>query len=337
VNRFASPPARVTIAEVAQAASVSKTTVSHVLSGKRPVAGSTRMRVEAAIQELGYRPNGLARSLRTRRTHMVALMIPDITNPYYPLLARGLENGLDGAYRTFICNTDGDPPREREFLEEVSDRGADGILLDTFLLDPDMIQAIVPPSTPVVRIGTTVIDDPGFDTVHADDQGGAFAATRHLLDEGHTRVAMIQGPPGAGGTRNRGYVLALEAAGAPLHPDLMVSGGWTRSGGADAARRLLETPDPPTGMFCANDLMALGAMDAARKRGMKVPQDLALVGYDDIEAAAMVSPPLTTVSNPAYETGLLAGILLKERMTGSYRGPIRTVTLPCRLVVRATA
>jgi LacI family transcriptional regulator len=327
----------VTIAEVARAADVSKTTVSHVLSRKRPVSPSTRARVEAAIREMGYRPNGLARSLRTRRTHMVALMIPDITNPYYPLLARGLEDGMGGAYRTFICNTDGDPGRESDFLEEVSDRGADGILLDSFSIDPGMIGAIVPAGTPVVRIGTTIIDDPGFDTVHADDEGGAFVAAMHLLDKGHTRVAMIQGPRGAGGKRNRGYEQAMDSGGAVVDPDLLLSGAWTRSGGAAAAQRLLQVPDPPSAIFCANDLMALGAMDAARELGMEVPGELAIVGYDDIEAAAMVSPPLTTVSNPAYETGLLGGILLRERITGTYRGQIRTVTLPCRLVERASA
>jgi LacI family transcriptional regulator len=335
VKRFASP-ARVTISGVARAAEVSKTTVSHVLSGKRPVASPTRGRVEEAIRALGYRPDGLARSLRTRRTHLVALMIPDITNPYYPLLARGLEDGMDGDYRTFICNTDGSREREQDFLEEVLDRRADGIVLDSFTMRPDGIASIVPESIPVMRIGTTVIDEPGYDTVHADDEEGALDATRHLLERGHRRVGMIRGPAGAGEKRTAGYVRALEEVGSRPDPDLVVAGEWTRSGGAEAARRLLELPRPPTAVFCANDVMALGVMDAARERECDMPGDLALVGFDDIEAAALVSPALTTVSNPPYETGLLAGVLLRERMTGAYRGAPRTVTLPCRLVVRAT-
>jgi LacI family transcriptional regulator len=335
VKRFA-PSRRVTITDVAELAEVSKTTVSHVLSGKRPVALQTRARVEAAIGELGYRPDGLARSLRTQRTHMVALMIPDITNPYYPLVARGLEDGMDGGYRTFICNSDGHPEREQEFLVEVADRRADGIVLDSFTLKADSIDAIVPSSTPIVRVGTTGVDDPGYDAVHADDEHGAFDATSHLLERGHRRVAMIQGPAGAGGKRNEGYLRALDEAGAPVDPEIVVTGEWTRSGGAAAARRLLGLPQRPTAIFCANDMMALGALDAARDLGLEVPRDIALVGFDDIEAAAIVAPPLTTVSNPAYETGLLAGILLRERMTGSYRGLPRTVTLPCRLVERAT-
>jgi LacI family transcriptional regulator, galactose operon repressor len=336
VKRFA-PPERVTIADVAELAAVSKTTVSHVLSGKRVVAAPTRLRVESAIRELGYRPDGLARSLRTQRTHMIALMIPDIANPYYPPLARGLEDGARGAYRTFICNTDGDAPRERGFLEEVTDRRADGIVLDSFALTADDIGSVVPPATPVVRIGTTVIDDPGYDSVHADDEHGAFEAVSYLIRGGHRRIAMIQGPLGAGGIRNEGYVRALNQAGLPLDPALVVPGDWTRAGGAAAGRDLLTREDPPTAIFCANDLMALGTMDTAREFGLDVPNQLALMGFDDIDAAAMVSPTLTTVSNLAYETGLLAGILLRERMTGVYRDSPRTVTLPCRLVRRGTA
>jgi LacI family transcriptional regulator len=335
VNRFASSQ-RVTIADVALLAEVSKTTVSHVLSGKRPVALATRKRVEEAIEELGYRPDGLARSLRSRRSHMVALMIPDITNPYYPLLARGLEDGVDRGYRTFICNTDGEADREKDFLEEVTDRRVDGLVIDSFMMSPDEIRAAVGGTTPIVLIGTTVMGAPGYDAVHSDDEHGAFEATMHLFRRGHRRVAMIQGPPGAGGKRNEGYLRALEEANAPLDPDLVASGEWTRPGGAFAARLLLERSNRPSGIFCANDLMALGAIDAARELGLDVPREVAIVGFDDIEAAGMVSPGLTTVSNPAYETGRLAGIMLRERMTGRYGDAPRTVTLPCRLIQRAS-
>jgi LacI family transcriptional regulator len=336
VKRFA-PPERVTIADVAQRAAVSKTTVSHVLSGKRSVAAPTRVRVQSAIQELGYRPDGLARSLRTQRTHMIALMIPDIANPYYPPLARGLEDGVGPGYRTFICNTDGETLRERGFLEEVTDRRADGIVLDSYGITSDLIGEVVTATTPVVRLGTTVTHDPGYDTVHADDEQGAFEAVSYLIRGGHLRIAMIQGPPGAGGDRNDGYLRALQDVGVSLDPDLVVSGDWTRAGGAAAAHELLSREDPPTAIFCANDLIALGTMDTARNLGIDIPNQLALLGFDDIEAAAMVSPPLTTVSNLAYETGLVAGILLRERMTGAYRDSARTVTLPCRLVRRDTA
>jgi LacI family transcriptional regulator len=324
----------VTIAEVAEAAQVSKTTVSHVLSGNRPVADPTRVRVEAAVRELGYRPDGLARSLRTRRTQMVALLIPDITNPFYPLVARGLENGIGNAYRAFICNTDGIPLREKEFLEEMTDRRADGVVLDSFGMNRNEIENLTSPATAVVRIGTTIVNDPGYDTVHADDEHGAFDATAHLIAGGHRRIAMVRGPKGAGGERNKGYERALAENGIDLDPALQFSGDWTRAGGSLAGKHLLSLLDPPTAIFCANDLMAFGILDACKEMAVKVPDELAVVGFDDVGSAAVISPPLTTVSNPAYETGLLAGLLLRDRMTGEYQGPARTVTLPCRLIER---
>jgi LacI family transcriptional regulator len=336
VKRFA-PSGRVTIAEVAEAAQVSKTTVSHVLSGNRPVATPTRTRVEEAVRELGYRPDGLARSLRTRKTQTVALLIPDITNPFYPLVARGLEDGTGGSYRTFICNTDGEPELEKEFLEEVADRRADGVVLDSFGLSREEIAGFVPESTAVVRIGTTVVNDPGYDTVHADDEIGAFEATTHLLNRGHRRVAMIQGPRGAGGERNKGYLRALKHAGLAPEPQLIATSDWTRAGGSRVATEMLERKDSPSAIFCANDLMALGVMDTCFRMNKNMPDDVAVVGFDDVEAAAVVSPPLTTVSNPAYETGLLAGVLLRDRMHGDFKGPARTVTLPCSLIPRETS
>jgi LacI family transcriptional regulator len=335
VKRFA-PGRRVTIGDVAQRAAVSKTTVSHVLSGNRRVAPSTRERVIAAIEDLGYRPDGLARSLRTRRTHMVALVVPDITNPFYPLLARGLDDGLDGSYRTFIFSTDANAEKETEFLREVADRRADGIVIDSFTMDVDVVET-TSPEIPLVRVGTTVVDDPHFDTVHADDEHGAELATRHLIERGHRRIAMIQGPPGAGAHRNLGYLNVLAEAGVDADPNLVLPGEWTRAGGQNAAARILSMAQPPTAIFCANDLMALGAMDACRELGRRVPDEVAIVGFDDIDAAGMVSPALTTVSNLAYETGLLAGVVLRERMRGGFIGRPRTVTLPCRLVERSTS
>jgi LacI family transcriptional regulator len=337
VNRFATKP-RVTIADVARHAGVSKTTVSHVLSGNRPVASQTRTKVELAIEVLGYRPDGLARSLRTRRTHMIALIIPDITNPCYPVLARGLEHGMDGGgYRAFICNTDGSLDQELGFVEEVSDRRVDGIVLDSFHLSVHDLHAVTGGRMPVVWIGGTPMDHPGVDSVRPDDEGGAFAAVRHLIDRGHRRVAMIDGPPGSGVARRDGFERALREAGLPVDPERMFRGAWTRAGGTQVAERLFGLREPPTAVFCTNDLMALGVMDAAAARGMRVPGDLAIVGYDDIESAAMAEPPLTTVNNPAFETGRIAGVMLRERLTGVHPGEARSVTLPASLVVRSSS
>jgi len=338
VNRFADGHRRVTISDVAEHAGVSKTTVSHVLSGRRPVAAPTRERVEGSIRELGYRPDGLARSLRTQRSHLVALLIPDITNPFYPVLARGFESGMDGAgYRVVICNTDSRSESELEFVGEMTDRRVDGIVLDSSAIGVDQLRELTGPSLPVVWIGAEGSVHPGIDSVKSDDEQGAFDVTMHLLRRGCVRVAMIDGTPNSGTPRNAGHLRALSDAGRGNGAPIVRHGGWTREGGATAMAELLDAGPAPDGVFCANDLMAIGALDTLRTRGLRVPDDIAVAGFDDIEAAAIVTPPLTSVVNPAFETGRVAGALLMERMTGAYIGPQRTVTLPCRLVARASA
>lgn len=335
VDRFVGR--RVTIGDVAAHARVSKTTVSHVLSGRRPVAEGTRERVRLAIAELGYRPDGVARSLRTSRSHLVALLIPDISNPYYPELARGLESGMAGAgYHVVICNTDSVHGQELAFVADMTDRRIDGIVLDSFSLGVDQFRAVAGPSLPVVWIGADSSDHPEIDVVKSDDEQGAFDATTHLLRRGRMRVAMIDGTPGSGAPRSDGYRKALRAM-RPASRASIRHGNWTREGGAKAMLELLETEPAPDAVFCANDLMAIGAIDTIRDRGMRVPHDIAIVGFDDIDAAAMISPPLTSVVNPAFETGRVAGGLLMDRMTGSFDGPQRAVTLPCQLVERASS
>jgi LacI family transcriptional regulator len=327
---------RATIGEVAAVAGVSRTTVSHVLSGNRPVAPSTRERVEMAIKELGFRPNGLARSLRARRSDTVALIIPDITNPYYPVLARGLDDSLSGQHRTLICNTDAMRSRELDFAADAFDRHVDGMVVVAFHVGADDLRAIIDSGLPIVSLGSS-IDDPRVDVVLTDDEQGAFEAGRFLIRRGHRRVAMIGGAEGPGLRRAAGYRRALDQVGLAPEPELTPVADWTRRGGYEAMRRLVALPDRPTAVFCANDLMAIGAMDAAREIGLSIPEDVALVGYDDIEAATLVSPSLTTVVNPAYEAGQTAGRLLLDRMSAGYEGGRRDVVLNAQLVERGSA
>jgi LacI family transcriptional regulator len=330
MNRFGG---RATIAEVASRAGVSRTTVSHVLSGNRPVAAATRERVERAVHELGYRPDRVARSLRTKRSHAVALIIPDITNPYYPVLARGIEDGLAAAgYRTFVCNTDAVRERELEFLGDVAARRVDGIALSCFRIGAGDLDGLIDAGTPLVSIGARV-EHPLVDVVMTDDERGAFDATTLLIEGGRTTVALIRGAEGTGQPRTEGYERALEGAAFPVDPRYMRPGDWTRQGGARAMEVLLSLDPVPTAVFCENDLMAIGAMDVVRARGLRIPDDLAIVGFDDIEAAALVTPGLTTVLNPAYETGEVVARLLLDRMRG-YDGPGRTEILSCRLISR---
>jgi LacI family transcriptional regulator len=200
----------------------------------------------------------------------------------------------------------------------------------------DQAAAPVRYGTPVVCLGES-IDHPEVDRVQADDGEGSCAATLHLLQRGAERVAMIQGPPHTGVARNLGFARALSEAGRTYDASYTVPGDWTRPGGHRAMHQLMQMRPRPDAVFCANDLMAIGALDAARELGVSIPDDVALAGFDDIDAAALVSPSLTTVGNPSYETGHSAGELLLTRMQGVYTGPRRTVVLPCPFISRESA
>jgi LacI family transcriptional regulator len=329
----------VTIVDVARHAGVSITTVSHALSGNRPVAEATRTRIERAIQELGYRPNAFARGLRTERSHMVSLIIPDITNPYYPVLARGMQDALlAGDYQMFICSADGRKEQEQKFLSDSLERRADGIAVAAFATTARLLAPALRTSTPIVSIGPT-IQHASVDCVRTDDVAGSRDATRYLVDKGYDPIGMIGGPPGMSPSDNRleGHRAALREAGIRFDRRLVALGDFTRAAGARAMEELLSRERQPRAVLCANDLMAIGAMDAVRAAGLRVPRDVALVGYDDMEAAALLTPDLTTVLNPAYEMGHVCGRLLLERMTGMHRGPRREVVVPHRLVRRASA
>ena len=329
--------ARVTIAQVARMAGVSPTTVSHVLSGKRLVGATTKTTVQDAIRQLGYRPNNVARSLRTSRSTMIAVVVPDITNPFYAVLTRGLADTVDATgYGTYVCNTDGLPERENTFLEDVLDRGVDGVVMASVNVAGRDSIGPAAMGTPVVCVGG-VFDHPDVDLVAADDEVGSHAATCLLIERGARRIAMIQGPPESGTARDEGYRRALNEGRRRFDRALLARGDWTRQGGRRAMHQLMSLPKRPDAVFCANDLTAIGAMDAVHELNLRIPDDVALVGFDDVEAASIVSPALTTVRNPAYETGAAAGELLLSRMAGLYTGEGRTVILPCPLVRRQSA
>jgi LacI family transcriptional regulator len=329
----------VTIADVAERAKVSKTTVSHVLSGKRPVAASTRQRIEHVIEELGFRPNTLARNLRMQRTQMIALIIPDITNPYYPMLARGLQDALvEQGYHAFLCNTDGDKEQEIAFIADAVQRKVDGIIVSSLHERTQDLVEFIEEGVTFVSLGPC-IEHPAVDRVSTDDQQGALHATRYLIQHGHQRIGMIGGVPHLTPSKERfaGYCKALEEAHIPFYATLFAEGDFMRAGGVRAMRKLMAQSELPTAIFCANDLMAIGAMDVARELGIRIPEDIAIVGYDDIEVASLVSPALTTVLNPGYDMGKTAGRLLLERLQGKYTGPGRHIIVPYRFIQRESA
>lgn len=327
---------RATIAEVAEAAGVSRTTVSHVISGNRPVAEETRKRVSEVIVRLGYRPNSLARSLRIQRSHTIAVIVPDITNPFYPVMTRGLDDAFAGDYRALICSTDAKRERELAFAADAYDRNADGIVIVAFQIDADDLADIIGSGIPMVSMGEA-IDHPDVDIVLKEDERGAFEATKYLIEKGHTRIGHVGGTAGPGHSREAGYRRAMDEAGLGVTPDMISDGAWNRSGGGKAMHQLIEATEGTSAVFCGNDLMAIGALDCARELGLDVPEDIAVVGFDDIESAALVTPALTTMTNPAYESGMAAGKLLLDRIEGARPSARRIVVMRPELVERESA
>jgi LacI family transcriptional regulator len=324
------------IKDVARLAGVSFTTVSHCLNGTRYVSPERRARVEAAVAALDYRHNSLARGLRTRQSGAIGLIIPDVTNPFNAQVARGVQDALDAqGYAVFLCNSDRQPAQELRLLRALDRRQADGVVLDSVGATAPLLEELRRRRRPIVLLGSR-LDHPAFDRVLVAPRG-AYVAVRHLLERGHRRIALIGGPPAAGEawpTKAGGYLAALREAGGEPPPSYLEWGEYTRQSGHAAALRLLDLPEPPTAIFAANDLMAIGALRALRERARRVPQDVAVAGYDDVPEAAMTIPALTTIAVPAREMGHAAAELLLDRVRGGHAVPARRLELPYRLVVR---
>lgn len=303
------------IQSVADIAGVSKTTVSHVISGNRPVSAATRRKVERVMEDLGYRPNFFAQALNSKKSHTVALIVQDITNPFYPALARGLQSSLAQANQVvMLFDAGGGADLTRAFIDEIIQRQVDGVVIAVSNVEEEL-RELQRAGITVVAVGSGLSGLP-LDWVSGDDERIGYDATRHLYSAGHRRIATISGPPASepGAGRLAGYIKAMEELGLERDPALCEAGEWTRESGGAALLRLLDQEQPPTAVFCSNDLMAIGALDAALEAGLDVPEQLALIGVDDIDAASLVRPALTTVHVPAQEIGRAAGDLLLQRM-----------------------
>ncbi len=329
--------------EVARLAGVSQAVVSYVLNDVQSasVAPATRQRVLDAIAEIGYVPNNAARSLRSRKTATIAAIIPDITNPYYPEFIRGVQDACRTAgYDVLAFNTDGVRDQERASLEAARRSRADGIILTPFFVDLDDLMPLLREGTPITLLGDTQIPtDLPLDTIAVSGEEAARAVVDYLLDKGHTRIGMISGLAATvtRESRVRGYRLALAEHHVPLDEVLIRGGDFTERGGYEAMHELAQMEPRPTAVFAANDLMAMGALLACRELGIRVPDDIALAGFDDIPAARLVNPALTTLDQHAHATGHQAAEMLLSRLTGSYGGPSRRVLRSFTLVPRESA
>ena len=326
-----------TIVDVAGRARVSVSTVSHVVNGTRFVSEDTRARVEAAIEALGYRPNGLARSLRRGRSHTLGLVLPDSANPYFAEIGRELETrAFEAGFSVVLCNSENDREKERLYVNVLVRNQVDGILLVSTGDRTDYFQSLLREKLPVVMLDREAAR-PGLDCVIADNFKGGWTATRHLVALGHRRIGCVGGPPRVSSSTQRlaGYRKALQEAGLPVDEELIRQGDFHPESGWAAARKLLTLPRPPTAVFACNDLMAMGVLRAANELGRSVPRELAVVGYDDIELSRYTIPPLTTVAQPKREMAREALRLMTRRLGAGALEPQQR-HLPVTLVIRQT-
>jgi len=325
--------------DVAERAGVSVTTVSHVINETRPVSDELRQRVLAAIDELGYQPNVLARSLRRGETHTIGMIVPDSANPFFAELARGIEDtSFAHGYNLILCNSDGDLDKELIYADVLTEKQVDGILFVAAGVSTDHIRALQERRIPVVIVDRE-IPDVSVDQVLTDNARGGWLATRHLLELGHRCIGCITGPSDVTPSAERvtGYRQALSEGGIPVDEVLIVKGDFQYGSGYRAARQILARDDPPTAIFTCNDLMAVGAISAAVEMGRQVPVNLSVVGFDDVRLASFANPPLTTIVQPKYEMGVLATTMLLERMRNHDIPPRRRLLDTSLLIRQSTA
>lgn len=302
---------------MARLAGVSTATVSRALNGTGQIAPATSAAINAAARRLGYEPNTVARSLVTKSTQTIALLLPDIANPFYAALVSGIQQRALAAGSTMLlCTTEGDPDREEQYLSLLRAKQVDGVLVDGLVLPPERITDFVRGGLPIVCLDRD-IDSTSVPLVQVDNRLGARLATEHLLSLGHTRIAHVAGAPGLRISDERvgGYGDALAAASVEHDPALVAVGSFTEEGGYEATRALLAT-SALTAIFAANDLSALGVMHAIAESGRRVPHDVSVVGFDDLRLAGHTTPPLTTVHQPAFEIAQRATQLLLDLAAG---------------------
>ncbi|MEJ5310550.1 MAG: substrate-binding domain-containing protein [Anaerolineae bacterium] len=299
----------------------------------------TRARVEAAIADLGYVPNVLARSLRSRRTGTLGLILTDISNPFWTTVARGVEDAAsDAGFNVILCNTDESESEQDKYLRVLMQKQVDGVLLVPASSAVEPIKFIQSQNTPVVVLDRR-ISNSQTDVVRCDSEDGAYQLTRLLLALGHRRIAMLSGPRGVSTAEDRvsGYRRALQEAGVEVDTTLVFYGKFSLESGYTMTQQALTVTPRPSALFAGNNFIAIGALRALRDAGLRVPEDLALVGFDDLPAALVVDPFLTVAAQPAYEMGRQATELLLARLSGEAPAAYQEIVLPTEIVTRQSS
>jgi len=327
-----------TINDIARLADVSTTTVSHVLNQTRPVSKALRARVVAAVRELEYKPNAMARGLRKQNSGMLGLVIPDNSNPFFSEIALGAEDcAFRHGYSVILCNSRHDLARELTYITDLTSYPVDGLVLCAVSVSTEHINKFADLAGPMAIIDRK-LQQVDADVILADHRQGARLAVEHLVGLGHRRIAIITGPLDLAPAQDRleGYRSVLQESGIPSIDEYIVEGDFQVGSGRQLAGKLLTLELPPTAIFASNDMMAIGALHTARQLGVHVPEDLSLVGFDNIFLSSLVDPPLTTVAQPAYRLGELAVEKLLRRISGVDADDYSETCLATELVVRSS-
>jgi DNA-binding LacI/PurR family transcriptional regulator len=325
------------IKEIAKMARVSIGTVSHVLNSSAGVREPVRKRVMEAIQRARYRPNQLARGLRRDKTNMIGMIIPDVTNPFFPAVIRGAEDmAFSNGYRLILCNTDNDHSKELVHLNELGSYLPAGLIVipSNFSDLTALAERYQEAGTGVVCVDRLPTNWNG-DSVTADNKQGAYAATRHLLQLGHKKLATITGPLHLTNAKERldGFKRAVREAKLPLLPEYVQETTFDKRGGYSKTLVLLRLIPRPTAIFAGNDMIALGSLLAIREAGLSCPKDISLIGFDDLDLGEMTDPALSSVSQSGYQLGTTAARILLDRIAGDI-GPARHIVLETSLHLR---
>ena len=324
-----------TIRDVAELAGVHPSTVSRVINDDSRISEKTKNKVLLIIKKLGYTPNAIARGLKTKRTHTLGMLIPDITNPFFAEIARGVEDAANkNNFNVILCNTDDKLKKERTYLEILRGKRVDGLILGTAHIKDKSILELEKKKFPYILVSRNI---EGLDKncVIVDDVAGGIMVTEYLIKLGYRKIAHITGPLTVRAAINRleGYKFALEKYQIEYHEELVEEGDFRIKGGYQAMKKFLELPEPPTAIFAANDLLALGAIQAIQKKKYHIPEDFCIIGFDDIRLASFVYPPLTTIRQPMLEMGALAvKMLLRIIEEGEFNQ--RKIVLKSKLIIR---
>ena len=325
----------ITIREVAEKAGVSVATVSRVFNESGPVKDGTRERIRRIAKELRYIPNGAARSLTTSETHTIGVLLPDLYGEFFSELIRGMDQAVRASRRHLLVSSAHDGIGELEAAMRAMSGRVDGLIVMSPDLDADVLEANLPVGLPVVLVNCA-LESEVFDTVTIDNRGGAASMVRHLVEHGHRRIALIQGAAGNHDAqeRSRGYRDALEAEDIAYDPGLVFDGAFTERSGYEATQEVLRLGARPTALFAANDSMAIGALRAFREAGVRVPDDIAVTGFDDVPVARYVSPALTSVHDSINEMGARSVEWVLRALETGADHVSDTLVLPTRLVLR---